>query len=99
MYVLQVGSASAGFADIELDRPAREAAIAYYIAPEYRGIGLGSVLLSLIEAEVTNVASGFQILASVATDNAASSRMLQSAGYIASPEHESNDLTDYRKQL
>lgn len=84
-----------GFADIEF-LPDTSAAIAFGLAPQERGRGLGKELLSLIETFVKE--HGIEtIVAGVENDNVACLRLLEKSGFQA--VHDEGEVTTLSKSV
>lgn len=68
----------------DLDARSRRAAVGMYIAPEYRGGGVGQEAVRLLEEYAFQFLGLHQLYAIIAVDNPAATAIYEKAGYVAS---------------
>jgi len=83
--IIEQEGATVGAMDLfDFDARSRKAAIGMYIAPEYRGKGLGREAVALLEDYAFNFLALHQLYAIIAADNAPCRAIYASAGYTES---------------
>jgi RimJ/RimL family protein N-acetyltransferase len=84
-----------GFIDLDIKLP--KGYFTFYIAPMFRGRGLSQSLFDSLERQARQF-SIHNLLGYVETDNPASIRSLQKAGYIQSGEPDKDGLLEFSKR-
>lgn len=85
--IIESEGATVGAVDLfDLDARSRKAAIGMYIAPQYRGRGLGHEAVRLLEEYAFGFLHLHMLYAIIAVDNAACRSIYEKAGYIPSAQ-------------